>query len=314
MPASIHNVWTMVAVGILAVFAIKGLCDYAANYLVNYVGLSAVTDLRQTVFDRVVHQDAHFFEANSTARVMSSIMNDLEKIQVAMSHILADLLRQSFTALGLAAVVLQTDWKLALVSLTVLPFVLVPTLRLGRRIRRTTRSAQDNAAELNQVLQETLSGHQVVKSFGAEEIESNRFRDRAERLRSSNLRYVAQQAIASPLIEFFGAITIVGLLTYARAPDQSRLHDHRRVHQLRDRAADAVRAGEAADRHPQHLSAGAGRVAESVRVSGSRPAGQGEAGCGPAGSLRKSHRVREREFPLPDIAGRLGAGSGSIWR
>ncbi len=112
--------------------------------------------------------------------------------------------------------VLQTDWRLALGSLTLLPFVLVPTLRLGRRIRRTTRSAQDNAAELNQVLQETLSGHQVVKSFGAEEIESNRFRDRAQRLLRSNLRYVAQQAIASPLIEFFGAMTIVGLLTYAR--------------------------------------------------------------------------------------------------
>jgi subfamily B ATP-binding cassette protein MsbA len=216
MPADVHNVWTMVASGILAVFTIKGLCDYAGNYLVNYVGLSAVTDLRQDVFDRVVHQDAHFFESNSTARVMSSIMNDLEKIQVAMSHILADLLRQSFTAIALLFVILQTDWKLALGSLTLLPFVLLPTLRLGRRIRRTTRSAQDNAAELNQVLQETLSGHQVVKSFGAEDIESNRFRDRAERLRNSNLRYVAQQAVASPLIEFFAAITIVVLLTYAR--------------------------------------------------------------------------------------------------
>jgi len=221
MPASIHNVWTMVATGILAMFAIKGLCDYAGNYLVNYVGLSAVTDLRQDVFDRVVHQDAHFFESNSTARVMSSIMNDLEKIQVAMSSILADLLRQSFTFLALGAAVLQTDWKLALASLTVLPFVLVPTLRLGRRIRRSTRTAQDNTAELNQVLQETLSGHQVVKSFGAEEIESNRFRDRAEHLRRSNLRYVAQQAVASPLIEFFAAITIVGLLAYARTQIKS---------------------------------------------------------------------------------------------
>jgi len=216
MPAAIHNVWTMVAAGILAVFFIKGLCDYAANYLINYVGYSAVTDLRQTVFDRVLQQDAQFFETNSTARVMSSIMNDLEKIQVALSHILADWLRQSFTALGLLAVVLQTDWRLAVVSLTVLPFVLVPTLRLGRRIRRSTRSAQDAAAEVNQVLQETLSGHQVVKSFGAEDVESNRFRDRAERLLKSNLRYVAQQAIASPVIEFFGAMTIVGLLTYAR--------------------------------------------------------------------------------------------------
>jgi subfamily B ATP-binding cassette protein MsbA len=176
VPHGLHNVWNMVAFGILAVFLVKGVCDYLANYLINYVGFSAVTDLRQDVFDRVVHQDAHFFEANSTARVMSSIMNDIEKIQVAASHILADWLRQSFTAIGLLAVILQTDWKLALVSLTLLPFVLIPTLRLGKRIRRTTRRAQDDAAELNQVLQETLTGHHVVKSFGAEEVESNRFR------------------------------------------------------------------------------------------------------------------------------------------
>jgi dTDP-4-dehydrorhamnose 3,5-epimerase len=161
MPASIHNVGTMVAISIVAVFAVKGLCDYFANYLINYVGFSAVTDLRQTVFDRVLQQDAQFFEANSTARVMSSIMNDLEKIQVALSHVLADWLRQSFTALALAAVVLQTDWKLAMASLTVLPFVAVPTTRIGRRIRRTSRRTQDRQAELNQILQETLSGHMV---------------------------------------------------------------------------------------------------------------------------------------------------------
>ncbi len=147
---------------------------------------------------------------------MSSIMNDIEKIQVATSHILADWLRQSFTAIFLLCVVLQMDWRLALFSLTVLPFVLVPTARLGRRIRRSTRRAQDDAAELNQILQETISGHQVVKSFGTEEIESNRFHVAAARLKSSNLRYVAQQAVASPLIDFFAAITIVVLLTYAR--------------------------------------------------------------------------------------------------
>jgi subfamily B ATP-binding cassette protein MsbA len=206
----------MVAVAIVATFFIKGLCDYFGNYFINYVGFSAVTDLRQTVFDRVLRQDAHFFESNSTGRVMSSIMNDIEKIQVATSHMLADWMRQTFTVMFLLCVVIQKDWRLALVSLTVLPFVLVPTLRIGRYIRRTTRRAQDDAAELNQILQETISGHQVVKSFGAEDVESNRFSMALAKFKSSNLRYVAQQALSSPLIECFGALTIVGLLTYAR--------------------------------------------------------------------------------------------------
>ena len=216
VPSSIHNVWTMVAIAILGVFLVKGLCDYFGNYFINFVGFSAVTDLRQKVFDRVLRQDAHFFESNSTGRVMSSIMNDLEKIQVAISHMLADWLRQSFSVIFLLCVVLQKDWRLAIASLTVLPFVLVPTLRIGRRIRRTTRRAQDEAAELSQILQETISGHQVVKSFGTEDLESNRFLVAANRLKSSNLRYVALQALSSPLIEFFAAITIVILLTYAR--------------------------------------------------------------------------------------------------
>ncbi len=216
IPPGIHNVWSGVAFAIAAVFLIKGLSEYGGSYLVNYVGFSAITDLRQRVFDRLLRQDAQFFEMHSTGKLMSSIMNDIEKIQVAVSHMLADWLRQSFSVVGLLYVVLQRDWKLALVSLTLLPFVLVPTARIGKRIRRTTRRAQDDAAELNQVIQEALSGQQVVKAFGAEPLESDRFRKVAQRLRSSSLRYVAQQAIASPLIEFFGALTIVGLLTYAR--------------------------------------------------------------------------------------------------
>lgn len=216
VPGWIRNVWTMVAFGILLVFLVKGLCDYLGNYAVNYVGLSAITDLRQTVFDHVLKQDMHFFEMHPTGRLMSSIMADIEKIQVATSHILADLLRQSFTALGLLYVLIHTDWRLSLVSLTVLPAVLVPTVRLGRRIRRTTRKAQDHAAELSQILQETLSGHQVVKAFSSEGHESRRFRLAGLRYKSASLRYVAQQALATPVIEMFGALTVVALLTYAR--------------------------------------------------------------------------------------------------
>jgi len=216
VPAWIHNVWTMIAFGILLVFLFRGVADYFGNYLVNYVGLSAVTDVRQTIFDKVLRHGAEFFEAHSTGRLMSSIMNDIDKIQVATSHILADLMRQTFIAVALLYMLLDTDWKLAIVSLTLLPFVLIPTARIGKRIRRITRRAQDDMAELNQILQESLSGHQVVRAFGAEDYESRRFHHAASRLRASNLRYVAQQALASPIIEFFAAITIVGLLTYAR--------------------------------------------------------------------------------------------------
>ncbi len=215
-PGFIQNVWTMVAFAIMATFLTKGLADYAGNYVINWVGLSAVTDLRQRVFEKLLRHGADFFETHATGKLMSSVMNDIDRIQVAVSHMLADWFRQLFVAVALLFVVITTDWRLAIVSLTLFPFVLVPTARLGKRIRRVTRTAQDQQAEVNQILQEALSGHQVVKSFGTEAYEAGRFRRAARRLKSANLKYIAHQAIASPLIEFFAALTIVALLWYAR--------------------------------------------------------------------------------------------------
>jgi subfamily B ATP-binding cassette protein MsbA len=223
VPSHLKNIFNMVAFAILAVFFTKGVCDYLGNYLVSYAGFSAVMDLRNRIFDKVLKQGAEFFEQHSTGKLMSSIMNDVDKVQVAVSQILADLLRQTFTAIALAFVVMNSDWKLALASLTVLPFVIIPTTRIGRRIRRTSRRTQDKQAELTQILQETISGHMVVKAFGAEEYESGRFREAARKLLKTNVRYVLQQALASPLIEMFAAMTIVALLWFAR--DQIKNHE-----------------------------------------------------------------------------------------
>jgi subfamily B ATP-binding cassette protein MsbA len=216
LPDQIHNVWTMVAAGILGAFVLKGLCDFFGNFLVNYVGFAAVRDLRNDVYNVVLHQSPAFFQKQHTGRLISSLISDIEKIQLAFSHILADFLRQIFIATALLWVLLQTDWKLAAVSLSVLPFVLLPTSRLGRMIRKTTRRAQDDLADMTQILQETISGNRVVKAFSMEDFEIGRFREAAARLFRSNLRYVRQQAVASPLIEVFGAVTIVVLLTYVR--------------------------------------------------------------------------------------------------
>ena len=216
LPLHGRSVWTMVAVALLLAFFIKGVCDYVGNYLVSYAGFASVTKLRNAVFDRVLKQGADFFEAHSTGQLMSSIMNDVDKVQVATSQILADLLRQAFSAAFLLFVLFSRDWRLALACLIVLPAVMLPTMRMGKRIRRTSRGTQDRQAELNQILQETISGHMVVKAFGAESYESHRFHEAARRLLRTNVRYVLQQGLSSPVIDFCAAVTIVGLLTYAR--------------------------------------------------------------------------------------------------
>ena len=216
IPSFVNNIWTMVAIGIMLCFVSKGVCDYLGNYLVNWVGINAIMDLRQEVFDRILQQSAEFFEKQSTGELMSNIMLDIDRIQIAVSNMLADWLRQMFTAIFLLLAMVSIDWKLSLVSVLIFPMVAFLTVQLGRKIRRTTRHAQDMAAGLNQILQEAITGHQVVKSFGAEDFESKRFRLAAQRLKNGNLKYVAQQALASPVIEVFGAMTIILLLWLAR--------------------------------------------------------------------------------------------------
>jgi subfamily B ATP-binding cassette protein MsbA len=210
------SAWTMIATALLLAFFIKGICDYVGNYLVSYAGFASVTKLRNAVFDKVLRQGAEFFEAHSTGQLMSSIMNDVDKVQVATSQILADLLRQFFVAVFLLYGILSIDWRLALICLVVVPAVMLPTMRLGRRIRRTSRGTQERQAELNQILQETLSGHMVVKAFTAEGYESGRFRAASQRLLKFNARYVLQQGLSSPVIDFCAALAIVALVTYAR--------------------------------------------------------------------------------------------------
>jgi subfamily B ATP-binding cassette protein MsbA len=215
-PPAIHNIFTIVAISILSVFLIRGICDYLGDYLTSFVGFSAVTDLRNQVFDKLLRHGAEFFESTSTGQLMSSVMNDIDRIQTACSDMFADLLRQTFSLLGLLVVIFGTDWRLALFSLTLFPFALIPTSRLGRKIRRTSRRTQDATGELNQVLQEAIAGHQVVKAFGAENYELRRFSAAASRLFRMNMRYTLIQGIPSPFIELMGALTFVGLLWFGR--------------------------------------------------------------------------------------------------
>ena len=217
VPDWIHNAWTVVAVVIVTVTLGKAVCEYLASYLVNYIGFAVVTDLRNQLYDKIIHQTLRFFHGEATGRLMSAIVNDIEKIQLAVSHVLADFLRQSFTLVAMVAVLLLLDPMLALIALPVLiAVVLYTSAKIGRRVRRSTRKTQDNVAEISHILQETISGIRIVKAFAMEKFELGRFREAARRLFRVNLRYVRAQSLTSPLMELLGALMIVVMLWMGR--------------------------------------------------------------------------------------------------
>src|SRR6184192_2449355 len=216
VPTHFHNAWTIVAYALVASTVLKGIFDYAGTYLVNHAGFGMITDLRNDLYESILRRSAAFFQRHTTGTLVSTIVNDIERVQYAMSSVLAEFLQQIFTLIFTAGAVVLLGGKLAWMLLLFVPFIIYSAGKIGRRVRHTTRRGQDKLADIQNILHETITGNRIVKAFSMEAWEFARFRMAAQRLFRANLRSVAAAAISSPLMDIFGAIAIVLLLLLGR--------------------------------------------------------------------------------------------------
>jgi len=214
-----------VALGLLlvSVTLLKGLAEYASTYLLNRLGQSVVMDLRNDLYEKILNQSASFFHTHSTGRLISRVTNDVEKIQFACSTALADALKQGLTFITFIVIVFAIDWTLALASFIVAPLIIYPSKFLGRKIHKTSRSSQDKMEEISNILQETITGHRIVKAFGMEDFELTKFKHATHRLAQVNLKWVRTQAISSPYMEVVGAVAFGVMLFYIQGSSEMTL-------------------------------------------------------------------------------------------
>jgi subfamily B ATP-binding cassette protein MsbA len=217
VPSHFHDAWTIVAYALVASTLLKGIFDYAGTYLVNHAGFGTITNLRNDLYNSVLRRSAAFFQKHTTGTLISTIINDIERVQFAMSSVLAEFLQQLFTFIFTAVVVVFLGRQLAWVLVLFVPFIIFSAVRIGRRVRSTTRRGQDQLADVQNILHETITGNRIVKAFGMESWEVARFRTAAQRLFRANLRSVAAAAISSPLMDTFGAVAIALLLLLGRS-------------------------------------------------------------------------------------------------
>ena len=215
-PPSIHNVWTIFAISLVVLFFGKAVAEYLGATQIQYVGQAAVTDLRNQVYSRLIRQPIGFFQHHPTGRVISTVINDVERARLALSDYLADIFQKGFTFLVFVAVMFYLNWKMAIGAAVLLPLVVLPVNKFGKKIRHTSENSQTRLADLSQILQETVSGNRVVKAFGMEEFEIGKFRIAARRLLRENMRWVRAAVISGPIMDILGAIVIPLLLLYAR--------------------------------------------------------------------------------------------------
>ncbi len=209
-----HESLAFAAWAIVVLFALKGIGSYVSSYLMTDVGQRVVMDLRNALYRHILGQSASFFAHRTTGQLMSRLNNDVGQVQQAVSETFADLARESLALVGYAVLLLYYDARLTIVCLTSAPLIVYPLIRLGQRVRRTTRRSQEALEHLSHLSAEGFTGHRIVKAFGTEAYEADRFKAAGYHLFRTNMKVTAALSSLPPLMELVGGFGMAAALWY----------------------------------------------------------------------------------------------------
>jgi ATP-binding cassette, subfamily B, bacterial MsbA len=201
--------WTIVGL-----YLVKGVGSYVSSYLMASVGQRVVMDLRNALYRHILGQSASFFAQRTTGQLMSRINNDVGQVQQAVSETAGDLTRESFALLGYGALLFYYDAWLAVFCFISAPLIVYPLVRLGQRVRRTTHRSQEALEQLSHVSAEAFTGHRIVKAFGSEGKEAEKFAHAGKHLYRTNMKVMAALSSLPPLMELIGGFAMAGALWY----------------------------------------------------------------------------------------------------
>ena len=199
---------------VLGAYLFKGVCEFAQSYLMRGVGQRVIRDIRDHLYRHMQSLSLSFYMKHPTGVLMSRVTNDVGLMQGAVTEAVTGLIKDVFSALFLVGVIFYRDWKLALVALVAFPLAIWPIARFGQKLRRTSIRTQEVTGGLTSHLQETISGAKLVKSFGAEEYEVDRFATRNAKLFRLSMKVVKVQAMTSPLSEMFAGVGAAAVIFY----------------------------------------------------------------------------------------------------
>ncbi len=199
---------------IIGLYLVKGLGSYASTYLMADVGQRVVMDVRNDLYRHILGQSAGFFAQRTTGQLLSRINNDVGQVQQAVSETSGDLARETLALTGFSVLLVYYDAWLAVFCLVSAPLVVYPLIRLGQRVRRTTRRSQEALEQLSHVSVEAFTGHRIVKAFGTEDREADKFARASSRLFRTNMKVTASLASLPPLMELLGGFGMAGALWY----------------------------------------------------------------------------------------------------
>ena len=201
-------------VALFTVAVLKSAFSYGQNYLMNYVGNHIVTDIRQELFGRMVRLPVSYHDSNTSGRLVSRVINDVTLMANAIAGVLKDIFQQGLTFLAMLGVIFYQNWKLGSLSMIVIPLAAVTMVRMGKRLRALGKSGQEQMGDMASTLQETLSGIRMVKAYGREAAEAERFKDSNKAFLTTTMKAIQVSSLGSSHIEVIGVVGVAVIIWY----------------------------------------------------------------------------------------------------
>jgi subfamily B ATP-binding cassette protein MsbA len=214
IPSSGLAAWRTIAFLLIGFTLVKGIAEYASTYLMAYIGQSSILRLRQDLYAHLLSQSAAFFERHRTNYLVSRLISNAAAIEIAVTHTVRDMLRESFTLIAFLVAAFYYNWRLTLGSLLIAPPIAWLTVKFGSSLRKLARESFEGSKHLTDAAQEALANQAIVKAYRAEPRERVRFTNVAQHIRRANLRSASIAGMSPPIIEFIGVLFVAALLFF----------------------------------------------------------------------------------------------------
>ncbi|MDR6583472.1 lipid A export permease/ATP-binding protein MsbA [Herbaspirillum sp. BH-1] len=208
------SLW-LVPAAVIGIFFIRGIATFTSSYMMTWVSTRILNELRRQMFARMLDLPVQFYATNTVGKVINSMMFEVQQIIDMVTKVFTSILRSALTVLGLLAWLLYLNWVLTIVTLVLLPLVTIVVRTTGKRLKKLNRDSLNVNAEMTQVIEETTRAQQVIKIFGGQDYEKERFHRRAENLRSYTMRMTAAFASTVPITQLMTATAVAIVIVMA---------------------------------------------------------------------------------------------------
>ena len=204
----------VISIGIVVTFFIRGIFYYGQSYLVSFVGQRVIIDVRDVLFKKFQRLPLSYFDRHQTGEIMSYITNDVAALQNALVDRLIELVTESSIFIGSLVMMVLLDWKLSLLTLITVPLVGQAMKIFGRKLKSSGTVIQERLADITATMQESIAAVRVVKSFGREDFEIERFHRQNELNFRAEMKNNQLMSLLTPTVEFLAALAVTVIVWF----------------------------------------------------------------------------------------------------